>query len=232
MQNTEQNPTQWIATPSKFTVRSCTHAQYILCYIFSHSSSVAAAGMEFVSPSDGDPGNITVNHPMTFTVKTIAEDPDNPGTFLDLTTGRHSALNVDLTISWDSKRFYFYFPANFNINQLYSSQFMLGGTDIMQNGRFDTVIRKQAVGGVATFSDVRITTEATDVRLNFTQTLSNAPWERRPPVYDFNLESGTEDGVLLLWTITNGTAPPAVLLTSSFNVTRMQCVFIKVYVFM
>lgn len=195
-----------------------------LCYIFSHSYTVAAAGMEFVSPSDGDPGTVTVNHPMTFTVRTIAEDPNNPGTFITLTSGRHSALNVDLTISWDTKRFYFYFPANFNVNQLYSSQFTLGGTDIMQNGRFDTVIRQRAVAGVTTFTDVRITTEATNVRLNFTQTLSNAPWERRPAVYDNlnNLESGTEGGVLLLWTIANGTSPPAVLLTPTFNVTRMQ----------
>lgn len=174
--------------------------------------------MQFVSPAGGDPGSITVNHPMSFTVKTIAEDPANPGTFIDLTAGRHSALNVDLTVSWDTKRFYFYFPANFNVNQLYSSSYMLGGTDIMENGRFDKVIRKQAVAGVATFTDVRITTEATDIRLNFTQTLSNAPWERRPPVYDSNIHSGTDDGVLVLWTYSNESTSSAVLLTPTFTV--------------
>lgn len=208
----------------------CACAVHFLCYIFSHSHTVAAIGMEFVSPSDGDPGNVAVNHPMTFTVRTLAFDPDVPGV-VGLTTGRHSALNVDLTISWDSKKFYLYFPANFNLNQLISSEFVLGGTDAMQNGRFDTVIRKQAVGGVATFSDVRILTEATDIRLNFTQTLSNAPWERRPPDYgNDSLLTDKEDKVSILWS--NGTTSPAVLLTPFFNVTRMQHVFIKVHVFM
>ena len=179
---------------------------------------MAATGIEFVSPAGGDPGAVTVNHPLSFSVKTVAYNPSTMAT-VDLTTGRHSALNVDLTISWDSKRFYFYFPANFNVNQLYSSQYVLGGTDTMQNGRFDTVIRKQAVAGVATFTDVRITTEATDIRLNFTQTLSNAPWERRPSEYDTDIFSGRVDGVLCLWTETANTTSNAVLLTPAFNVT-------------
>ena len=180
--------------------------------------------MEFVSPAGGDPGPVTVNHPMSFSVKTVAEDPGSPGTFIDLTTGRHSALNVDLTISWDSKRFYFYFPANFNVNQLYSTSYMLGGTDAMQNGRFDVVIRKQAVAGVASFTDVRITTEATDVRLNFTQTQSNAPWERRPPVYDPSIRSDVIDGVKVLWTFTNESTSNAVLLSPTFTVScKRKC---------
>ena len=177
-----------------------------------------AAELVFVSPADGNPGPITVNHPVTFSVKTVAVDPADPSSFIDLTVGRHSALNIDLTISWDSKKFFFYFPANFNINQLYSTSYMLGGTDATENGRFDTVIRQQAVDGVATLTGVRITTEATDVRLNFTQTQSNAPWERRPPVYDSNIRSEVADGVILLWTFTNETTSPAVLLTPPFNV--------------
>ena len=180
---------------------------------------VAAAGMEFVSPSDGDPDTVTVNHPMSFSVKTLAYDPNDTMSMIDLTTGRHSALNVDMTISWDSKRFYFYFPANFNINQLYTTAAQLDGTDAMQNGRFDTVIRQQAVDGVATFTDVRITTEATNIRFNFTQTLSNAPWERRPPVYDSAIMSEVVDGVLLLWTETVNNTSGAVLLSPEFNVT-------------
>lgn len=163
---------------------------------------------------------MSVNHPMTFTVKTIAEDPSNPGTYIDLTTGRHSILNIDLTISWDSKKFYLYFPANFNVNELFSSSYMLGGADVMENGRFDRVIRKRAVGGVATFTDVRITTEATDIRLNFTQTQSNFPWERRPSVYD-PPRLGEVDGVNVIWTLYNETTSGAVLLTPSFNVSCM-----------
>ena len=139
---------------------------------------------------------------------------------MPLTTGRHSALNIDLTVSWDSKKFYFYFPANFNINQLYSSQYTLGGTDVTETGRFDRVIRKQAVAGEATFTDVRITTEATDVRLNFTQTLANAPWERRPSEYDTDIFSDRVDGVLCLWTEEANTTSGAVLLTPEFSVAR------------
>ena len=174
--------------------------------------------IEFVSPTLGDPGTVMVNHPMTFSVETLAGDPANPGSLIRLETGRHSALNIDLTISWDSKRFYFYFPSNFNVNQLYSTSYMLGGTGVEQNGRFDSVIRRQAVNGLATFEDVRITTEATDVRLNFTQIQSNAPWERRPPGYDSNIRSDTVDGVFVLWTFTNETTSHAVLLTPPFNV--------------
>ena len=175
--------------------------------------------MEFVSPTGGNPGTVSVNEPLSFTVKTVAYNPAS-GTTVDLTTGRHSALNIDLTISWDSKRFYFYFPANFNVNQLYSTQYTLAGDDVTENGRFDRVIRKQAVAGQATFTDVRITTEATDVRLNFTQTLSTFPWERRPSEYNsVELHSGRVDGVLCLWTETQNTTSNAVLLTPEFNVT-------------
>ena len=192
------------------------------CYVCTsllYTCTVAAVGMEFDSPSDGDPGTVTVNHPMTFSVKTLAYDPDNNTMMINLTTGRHSILNVDLTISWDSKRFYFYFPANFNINQLYHTDAQLGGTGSMQNGRFDTVIRQQAVGGVATFSDIRILTEATNIRFNFTQTQSNPPWERRPPVYDSTIHSAIVDGVFLLWTETANNTSGAVLLSPEFNIT-------------
>ena len=36
------------------------------------------------------------------------EDPANPGTYIPLTYGRHSILNVELTIAFDSKLFYFF----------------------------------------------------------------------------------------------------------------------------
>ena len=122
---------------------------------------------------------------MTFTVQTMAVDPADPNSFIPLTDGRHSILNVDLTIAYDYKSFYIYFPSgNFNFHQLASSTYTLGGADVTENGYFDLVIRKQCSSGLATFSDVRIMTEATDIQLNFTQTIPYHPWERWPPVYN------------------------------------------------
>ena len=181
------------------------------------SLPVAAAKLEITS---GSQANVLVNEPMTFTVQTMAEDPANPGTYIPLTTGRHSILNVDLTIAYDWKKFYIYFPSgNFNFHQLASSTHTLGGADVMENGYFDLVIRKQCSSGTATFTDVRILTEATDIQLNFTQTLSYHPWERWPPMYN--------DAWVLDWTswtqktyVDDSLTSPAVVFTNAFNVTR------------
>ena len=180
-------------------------------------SSVAAAKLEITS---GMQSNVHVNTPMTFTVQTMAVDPTNPTSFIPLTTGRHSILNVDLTIAYDWKKFYIYFPSgNFNFHQLASSTYTLGGADVMENGYFDLVIRKQCSSGTATFTDVRILTEAMDMRLNFTQTLSYHPWERWPPMYD--------DAWVLDWTswtqktfVADSLTSPAIAFTNAFNVTR------------
>ena len=180
---------------------------------------MAAAKLEITS---GTQANVLVNEPMTFTVQTMYEDPANPGTYLPLTDGRHSILNVDLTIAYDFKTFYIYFPSgNFNFHQLASSTYTLGGADVMENGYFDLVIRKQCSSGAATFSDVRIMTEATDIQLNFTQTISYHPWERWPPVYN---ESWVLDWTT--WTqktyVADSMYSPAVAFTNAFNVTRKK----------
>ena len=157
---------------------------------------------------------------MTFTIQTMAIDPVNPKCFIPLTTGRHSILIVDLTIAYDNKQFFIFFPSgNFNFHQLASSTYTLGGADVMENGYFDLVIHKQCSSGKATFTDVRILDETTDIRLNFTQTLPYHPWERWPPVYN--------DAWVLDWftwtqkTYVDGSlTSPAVAFTNSFNVTR------------
>lgn len=157
---------------------------------------------------------------MTFTVQTMAVDPANPNSFIPLTTGRHSILNVDLTIAYDCKKFYIFFPSgNFNFHQLASSTHTLGGADVIENGYFDLVIRKQCSSGTATFTDVRILDEATNIQLNFTQTLSYHPWERWPPVYN--------DAWVLDWStwtqktyVADSLTSPAVAFTNAFNVTR------------
>ena len=160
------------------------------------------------------PGNVEVNEPMSFTVRTLAEDPDNPGSYIVLTTGRHSALYIDATVAWDWKEFAVMAP-NFNPNQLISSDVTLGGTDVSQNGILDLVSRKQCVGGVATFDDIRVLNAVEDVQLNFTQSLPYYPWERWPPVYN-------EDQIHFASSFTTyvaNTSSDAVLFTPPFNVT-------------
>ena len=149
----------------------------------------------------------------------MAVDPTDPNNFIPLTDGRHSILNVDLTIAYDFKQFYIYFPSgNFNFNQLFSSTYTLGGADVKENGYFDHVIRKQCSSGQVTFTDVRILTEATNIQLNFTQTLPYHPWERWPPIYS--------DTWVLDWTtwtqksyVDDSLLSPAVAFTNVFNVT-------------
>lgn len=138
---------------------------------------MAASHLEITSPAQG---NVVVNEPMAFTVQTMTEDPSNPGTYIALTTGRHSTLNVDVTISWETKVFYMFLPASFNINELLSSQYTLAGTDVTKNGNLDLRVRKRCVAGAATFTDIRVIDEAMNIRLNFTQTLPYYPWERWP----------------------------------------------------
>ena len=186
-------------------------------------SAVAAAKLEITS---GMQCNVHVNTPMTFTVQTMAVDPTNPMSFIPLTTGRHSILNVDLTIAYDWKKFYIFFPnGNFNFHQLASSTHTLGGADVTENGYFDLVIRKQCSSGTVTFTDVRILTEAMDIQLNFTQTIPYHPWERWPPVYN---ETWVLDWTT--WTqktyVADSALSAAVAFTNAFNVTRKKSNFL------
>jgi hypothetical protein len=179
---------------------------------------VAAAKLEITS---GTQSNVHINTPMTFTVQTMAVDPANPTSFIPLTTGRHSILNVDLTIAYNWKQFYIFFPSgNFNFHQLASSTYTLGGADVMENGYFDLVIRKPCSAGMATFTDVRILTEAMDVQLNFTQTLSYHPWERWPPVYNDAWVLDWSSWTQKTYVDDDSLTSPAVAFTNAFNVTR------------
>lgn len=181
-----------------------------------------AVGLQFednIFETLGDPNpSIPVNSRLSFSVQTMTYDLANPSSLVPLEDGRHSTLTIDLSVSWDYKRFYMTFPANFNQNELLHSQYQLGGTGTSLNGLFDTVIRKKAVQGLATFDDVRILNEGADVRLNFTQTQSHFPWERRPAVYDPIIRSSKVGDVNTIWTYSNETTSPAVLLTRSFSV--------------
>ena len=172
-----------------------------------------AAKLEITSPAQG---NVNVNEPMSFTVQTMAEDPNNPGSYIALTTGRHSTLNVDLTIAWDDKEFYVFFPANINLNQIYKSAYTLAGDEVNENGLLDLAVRKRCVNGAANFDNIVVVDEAIEIHLNFTQTLPYYPWERWPPIYN--------DSVVITpywstYSTSDGNNSPGVALTPAINVT-------------
>ncbi len=118
------------------------------------------------------------------TAQTLAADPDDPTTLIPLTTGRHSSLNIELAIGWELKKFYIYYPPNFNLQEIKSADAILGGRDAKVNGQFDIVTRKRAVLGAVTFDDVRVLNVQSNVLFNLTQILPYDPWERWPPHYN------------------------------------------------
>lgn len=177
--------------------------------------AVAAASLALTSTVST---SVEVNEPMSFTVQTMAEDPLSPGTYIPLTTGRHSILNVDMTIAWDTKKFYILFPGgNLNFYQIHSTAYTLGGSEVIEDGRFDLKIRKQCVNGTATFNDVRILNETTNIQLNFTQILPYYPWERVPPNYNETLVYDTTTRTFNTFVATSYS--PAVVFSPPFNVT-------------
>lgn len=179
--------------------------------------AVQAARLDITSGAT--PADVFINEPMTFSVQTMAEDPTNPGSYIPLTTGRHSTLNVDLTISYDSKVFFIFVPPTRNVREIYLSSYTLAGPDVTQNGRMDLHIRKQCSSGAATFNNVSIATAASAITLNFTQSLPYYPYERWPPNYNDSVQ------VMNTWfyhTISvNTTQPPGVAVTSQFAVNGM-----------
>ena len=166
-------PTQYVLTVS-YTTFTCTLYNKSLIVL------VQAAAINITSSI---PSTLYVNEPITVTTQTLAVDPNN-GNLIPLTEGRHSSLNIELTIGWELKRFYIFFPPSFNLQELKTTEVTLGGRDAKLNGQFDLVIRKRAVLGQATFEDVRITNIYSDVIINITQILPYDPWERWPAVYN------------------------------------------------
>ena len=175
--------------------------------------AVAAASVEIVSVVNS---SVEVNQPLSFTVQTMADDPSSPGTLIPLTSGRHSALYIDLTVAWDFKKFYIIFPGNLNFFQIFSTEVTLDGSEVGENGRLDYTIRKQCVNGSATFSDVRILEEVTNLQLNFTQTLPYYPWERVPPNYNETIMYDFD--AMVFMTSAAESYSPAVVFTPPFNV--------------
>ena len=184
---------------------------------FSHPFTVYPSGakLEMVSPSQIP--DTYVNHPMTIVVQTMmADDPVSPTSYSALTIGRHSVLTVDLTVSWDRKHFAALFKPGYvyHFHSLISTEVILGGSDVSENAKEDLRIRKRCINGSATFEDVRILTEATDVHLNITQSQPHYPWTRVPFEYNDVLVMDGIANVLNLSYSQNG----GVFVTNGFNV--------------
>ena len=160
------------------------------------------------------PDNVYVNQPLTITAETLAVDPNDPNSLILLTEGRHSSLHIDLTIGWEFKTFYIFFPTSVNCQELKQSNVTLASKDAHVNGMYDTIVRKRAVNGQVTFEDIRILNIYSNVVINVTQLLPYDPWERWPPIYNDTIDYV---GGLYFHSIDSSNSP-AVAVTSRFDV--------------
>lgn len=145
--------------------------------------------------------------------QTLAQDPDDPTNMIPLTQGRHSSLNMDLTIGWEFKRFYIFFPPSINLQELKTSNLTLASEGARVNGYYDIVVRQRCVLGQATFNDIRILNASSNVVINITQLLPYDPWERWPAWYNDTVIQ--VDGTFYT---NDSSASPAVALTRQINV--------------
>ena len=159
------------------------------------------------------PDTVYVNQPLTITAETLAVDPNDPDSLILLTEGRHSSLHIDLTIGWEFKTFYFFFPTSVNCQELKQSNVTLASKDAHVNGMYDIIVRKRAVNGQVTFEDIRILNIYSNVVINVTQLLPYDPWERWPPIYN-----DTINNVGLYFHSNDSSNSPAVAVTSRFDV--------------
>ena len=162
--------------------------------------------------------SVPVNTPFDFTLSTMYEYPLGSGNFSQLTEGPHSSLHIDCYVHYKFKLVYKGRDKGGNYHKILETDVTLGGNGVRENAKFDLMIRKQAVAGVAVFDGIRILDVMDSVQLNFTQTLPFYPWERRPFSYTEQWIAGPISRSKLL----NNTDPvdsPAVAVSHEFNVT-------------
>lgn len=174
------------------------------------------AKLEIVQPTNFT--DVYVNEPQTVVVQTMMENASSPTGFSPLTVGRHSQLHADLTISYDSKVYASIVEPGYSFifQTLVSTSYLLGGRDVTLNAKEDLRIRKQCISGMATFEDVRILTEASNVHLNITQTQPYWPWIRVPFHYQDVLDFPVTPYLNQL--NLSFTSSPAVAVSNGFNV--------------
>ena len=128
-------------------------------------------------------GPFEVNHVIpTMEVQTQYQDPMNASVYLPLTTGRHSTLNVDLSVA--GANYYYVSDQGTGVdNELYYSSIIVTSSEGFQTAQKLWQVRKRCVNGSAQFSDISINKSSSGLKFNFTQTLPYYPWDRWPPIY-------------------------------------------------
>ena len=184
-----------------------------------------ASRVHVVSTSLG--GSIAVNTPFNFTLQTQYEDPPSSGNYTQLTEGPHSQLHIDCYVHYKFKLLQKGRDTGGNFHRIVETNVTLAGADVIENAKFDLMIRKRAVMGEAIFTDIRILDVMEDVQLNFTQTMTLFPWERRPFGYTEQWYAGPVSNTKLL-NMTNVVDSPAVAVSHSFDVTR-KLLFVEIY---
>ncbi|GAB1605771.1 atrial natriuretic peptide receptor 1-like [Argonauta hians] len=118
------------------------------------------------------PAIITAN--TGFTVEAEIRDTNNKV----VTSGLDSIAFVQLTIPYEYKSFYY--QGNLNMILRGTSLRLAGSSTMIHQSTHDTIIRKQAVNGKVSFSDVRILDVTNDLQLNLTMYMARDPWLRIP----------------------------------------------------
>ena len=162
--------------------------------------------------------SVPVNTPFNFTLATMYEYPLGSGNFSQLTEGPHSQLHIDCYVHYKFKLVYKGRDLGGNYHKILETDVTLGGNGVIENAKFDLMIRKRAVMGSVVFDGIRILDVMDDVQLNFTQTLPFYPWERRPFSYTEQWLAGPISRSKILNT-TNAVESFAVAESHSFNVT-------------
>ncbi|XP_046340385.2 uncharacterized protein LOC124121432 [Haliotis rufescens] len=137
-----------------------------------------------------------------------------------VSTGLDSTAFVDLQISYEYKQFYHSVGKEMF---LYSTAVRMESSEaITHASTYDRIIRKRAVGGNVTFSDIKILDVHASVRFNLTMTTAHDPWIRTPNDYSdlaSKFITTLPSGVLVFSINTSYPLSDAVKLSNSFAVT-------------
>ncbi|XP_046556710.1 uncharacterized protein LOC124265901 [Haliotis rubra] len=161
------------------------------------------------------PTSISANSPFVVSAKIVDTGSATVAAGLD------STAFVDLQVSYEFKKFYHSVGKEMF---LYSTDVRMDSSEaITHASTYDRIIRKRAVNGLVTFSDIKILDVHTAVRFNLTMTTAHDPWIRTPNDYTdlaSKFITTASDGVLVFSINTSYPLSSAVVLSNYFAVTE------------